>query len=122
MADRKTEERKHLFGTTEKSDFILNMTQEQTYKLCGIYSMIAISVLLAINVMYTIAKHTFDYVEDGITHNAEDLFAAAGFFSIEKEVCGDNRHNEHDHCSDHYTAGKHHKYRYHNQHYQRYEV
>ena len=82
MADRKTEERKHLFGTTEKSDFILNMTQEQTYKLCGIYSMIAISVLLVINVLYTIAKHTFDYVEDGITHYADDLFATYSSYLV----------------------------------------
>ncbi|MBO5576736.1 MAG: O-antigen ligase family protein [Ruminococcus sp.] len=82
MADRKTEERKHLFGTTEKSDFILNMSQEQTYKLCGIYSMIAISVLLVINVMYTIAKHTFDYVEDGVTHYADDLFATYSSYLV----------------------------------------
>ncbi len=76
MSGQKNGERKHLFGTTEKSDFILNMSQQQTYKLCGLYSMIAIAVLLAINIPYTIAKHTFDYFDDDkVRHYADDLWA-----------------------------------------------
>ena len=76
MAEQKSGERKHLFGTTEKSDFILNMNQQQTFKLCGLYSIIAIAVLAAINIPFTILKHTFDYVdEDNITHYADDLIA-----------------------------------------------
>ena len=76
MAEKKTEERKHLFGTTEKSDFILNMTKEQTYKLCGLYSIIAIGILFLINIPYTIAKHTFDYIdEDNVRKYADDIFA-----------------------------------------------
>ncbi|WP_028505844.1 O-antigen ligase family protein [Ruminococcus sp. FC2018] len=76
MAEQKSRERKHLFGTTEKSDFILNMNQQQTFKLCGLYSIIAIAVLAAINIPFTILKHTFDYVdEDNITHYADDLIA-----------------------------------------------
>ena len=76
MAEQKSGERKHLFGTTEKSDFILNMNQQQTFKLCGLYNIIAIAVLAAINIPFTILKHTFDYVdEDNITHYADDLIA-----------------------------------------------
>lgn len=76
MSEQKPGQRKHLFGSTEKSDFILNMTQEQTFKLCGLYSIIAIAVLLAINIPYTFIKHTFDYVdEDKITHYADSLLA-----------------------------------------------
>ena len=76
MAQKKTEERKHLFGTTEKSDFILNMTREGTHKLCGLYSIIAIAVLLVANIPYTIAKHTFDnYDQDNVRHYADDLLA-----------------------------------------------
>ena len=75
MAERKTEERKHLFGTTERSDFILNMTPQGTHKLCGMYSIIAIAVLLAINIPYYFAKHTFDFAEDNIRHYADDMFA-----------------------------------------------
>ena len=74
MSGQKNGERKHLFGTTEKSDFILNMSQEQTFKLCGLYSIIAIAVLAAMNIPFTILKHTFDSVdEDNITHYADDL-------------------------------------------------
>ena len=75
MAERKIEERKHLFGTTEKSDFILNMTPQGTHKLCGLYSIIAIAVLLAVNIPYYIASHEFNYAEDGIRHYSDDLFA-----------------------------------------------
>lgn len=76
MSEQKKEQRKHLFGSTEKSDFILNMSKEQTYKLCGLYSIIAIAILLVINIPYTFIKHTFDYVdEDNITHYADSMLA-----------------------------------------------
>ncbi len=76
MAEKKTEQRKHLFGTTEKSDFILNMSKEQTYKFCGIYSIIAIGILFLINIPYTIAQHTFDFIdEDNVRKYADDMFA-----------------------------------------------
>lgn len=76
MSGQNNGERKHLFGTTEKSDFILNMSQEQTYKFCGLYSIIAIAVLLAINIPYTFVKHTFDYVnDDGNKMYADSIFA-----------------------------------------------
>ena len=29
--------KKHLFGSSEKSDFILNMSAESAQKLCGVY-------------------------------------------------------------------------------------
>lgn len=75
MSEQKPSQRKHLFGTTEKSDFILNMSQDQTYKLCGLYSIIAIAVLFVVNIPYTIVKHTFDSIdEEGVRHYADDLF------------------------------------------------
>ena len=75
MAERKVEERKHLFGTTERSDFILNMTPQGTHKFCGMYSIIAIVVLLIVNIPYTFAKHTFEYTEDEVRHYGDDMFA-----------------------------------------------
>lgn len=44
--------KKHLFGSSEKSDFILNMTAESAQKLCGVYSIIAMLVLCVITIPY----------------------------------------------------------------------
>ena len=44
--------KKHLFGSSEKSDFILNMSAESAQKLCGVYSIIAVLVLCVITIPY----------------------------------------------------------------------
>ena len=43
---------KHLFGTSEKSDFILNMTEESAQKMSGIYSIICVVFLCAMAIPY----------------------------------------------------------------------
>ncbi len=45
-------ETKHLFGTSEKSDFILNMTEESAQKMSGIYSIICVVFLCAMAIPY----------------------------------------------------------------------
>ena len=55
-------EKKHLFGSTEKSDFILNMTEQGTKKLCGIYCMIAMLVVALAAIPYYLTKNIVDYV------------------------------------------------------------
>ena len=45
-------ERKHLFGTSEKSDFILNMSEESAQKMSGIYGLICIAFLCAMAIPY----------------------------------------------------------------------
>lgn len=43
---------KHLFGSGEKSDFIVNMKPESAQKLCGVYSIIALLILTIAAVPY----------------------------------------------------------------------
>ncbi len=45
-------EKKHLFGSSEKSDFILNMTDKSTKKLCGMYLIIIMIVMAAMSIPY----------------------------------------------------------------------
>lgn len=56
-------EKKHLFGTSEKSDFILNMTEQGTKKLCGLYCIIAMIVITVAAIPYYFTKDVVDYVE-----------------------------------------------------------
>lgn len=56
-------EKKHLFGTTEKSDFILNMTEQGTKKLCGLYCIIVMAVLTIAAIPYYFTKDVVDYIE-----------------------------------------------------------
>ena len=48
---------KHLFGSSEKSDFIVNMSVEKAQKLCGIYSIIGVLILAAISIPYYFTQH-----------------------------------------------------------------
>ncbi len=59
MADRK-----HLFGTSEKSDFILNMTDEGTKKLCAVYCIIAMAIIELAAIPYYLTKNVVDYTEE----------------------------------------------------------
>lgn len=62
MADRKTQ-RKHLFGTSEKSDFIVNMTDAGAKKFCAMYCIIAMILIEAVALPYYLTKNVIDYVE-----------------------------------------------------------
>lgn len=50
------EERKHLFGSTEKSDFIVNMTEKQYQKLGFVYLALTTVVMLVMNIPYYVTK------------------------------------------------------------------
>ncbi len=54
---------KHLFGTTEKSDFILNMTTESAQKMSCVYAIICIVFLCALAIPYYFTQN-IEYGED----------------------------------------------------------
>lgn len=58
MADRK-----HLFGSSEKSDFILNMTDAGTKKFCAVYCIIAMLIVEAAAIPYYLTKNVVDYYD-----------------------------------------------------------
>lgn len=62
MADRKTQ-RKHLFGSSEKTDFIMNLTDAGTKKLCALYCIIAMIIIEAVAIPYYLTKNVIDYTE-----------------------------------------------------------
>ena len=88
------ETKKHLFGTTEKSDFILNMTKEQTYKLMGMFSIITMWILAVCALPYYLTKNSVKSIEEmngfTVTHYyTENTIAimstvviAVGFMSV----------------------------------------
>ena len=54
---------KHLFGTSEKSDFILNMDKEGAQKMCGVYSIISILLLALMTIPGYFLQNVVDYVD-----------------------------------------------------------
>ena len=54
---QKNKSGKHLFGSSEKTDFIVNMSVEKAEKLCGIYSIIGIIILAVISIPYYFTQH-----------------------------------------------------------------
>ena len=54
---------RHLFGTSERSDFILNLTDEGTKKLCAMYCIIAMLFIELAAIPYYLTKNVVDYVE-----------------------------------------------------------
>ncbi|WP_028510856.1 hypothetical protein [Ruminococcus sp. NK3A76] len=58
------EAKKHLFGSTEKSDFILNMTKESTQKMMGMFSIISMWVLALCALPYYLTKDTIRETEE----------------------------------------------------------
>ncbi len=63
MADRK-----HLFGTSEKSDFIVNLSDAGTKKLCAMYCIISMIIVELAALPYYLTRDVLDYVDtkDGI--------------------------------------------------------
>ena len=57
---KKTENKKevkHLFGTSGKSDFIVNMTEESAQKMSGVYAIICIVFLCVMAIPYYFTKN-----------------------------------------------------------------
>ena len=88
------ETKKHLFGSSEKSDFIVNMTQEGARKLLGMFSIIAMWVLGICALPYYLTKDSVKNIEtlSGIevthyyTENTIAIMSSAliavGFFGL----------------------------------------
>ena len=66
---------KHLFGSSEKSDFILNMTADGAQKMCGVYIILAviITALAAIPAYFTQTVEEYT-LEDGSVHYLSENF------------------------------------------------
>lgn len=65
---------KQIFGTSSKSDFIVNMTAEGTQKMCGIYSIIAITLIMIVSIPVYFTTNVVDYATEGGNHYLSDTF------------------------------------------------
>lgn len=59
-------EPKHLFGTSGKSDFILNMTEESAQKLSGVYGLICVVFLCAMAIPYYFTQNIEYGMEESV--------------------------------------------------------
>ena len=85
-------EHKHLFNSTNNSDFIINMSPEGARKLCGMYSIIAMIIISLSSVPYYIAlanssrDGTFSMLHDDKNQTVAflimTLLIAAGFLGM----------------------------------------
>lgn len=57
-------DRKHLFGTSDKSDFIMNMTDAGAKKLCAMYCIIAMALIELAALPYYLTKNVVDYYDE----------------------------------------------------------
>ena len=88
------ETKKHLFGSSEKSDFILNMSQEGAQKLMGMFSIISMWILAVCALPYYLTKNSVKMVEESdglsVTHYYTEntiaimssVLVAIGFFCV----------------------------------------
>ena len=74
--NKKSTGRKELFGSSSKSDFIVNMTAEGAQKMCGIYSIMAVVVVMLMAIPYYFTQNIVDYTnpDDGSKHFLADSF------------------------------------------------
>ena len=65
---------KHLFGTTEKSDFILNMDFDGAQKMCSRFCMLAIIIATAVLIPSYYTRSVVMYYEDVAPHYLSENF------------------------------------------------
>lgn len=65
---------KHLFGSTEKSDFILNMDAKGAQKMCSMYIIISLIIVTVLAVPAYFTQTMGEYEVDGVTHYLSDNF------------------------------------------------
>lgn len=63
-AESPAKERKHLFGSSEKSDFIVNMTVEGAQKMCGVYGIISILIIAVAAIPAYFTQTIVDYTDE----------------------------------------------------------
>jgi len=71
------EERKHLFGSTEKSDFIVNMTEGQYQKMGLIYLSLVAAVMFVMSIPYYLAKGGLTIFNNGLLKYVDTSVANA---------------------------------------------
>ena len=77
MSDKKeTKGRKEIFGSSSKSNFIVNMTAAGAQKMCGVYSIMAVAVVMLMAIPYYFTQKVVDYTntKDGSQHFLSDSF------------------------------------------------
>lgn len=57
-------ERKHLFGSSDKTDFIVNLSDEGTKKLCAMYCIVSMILIELVALPYYLTKNVVDYVDN----------------------------------------------------------
>lgn len=75
-AESSAKEHKHLFGTSEKSDFIVNMTADGAQKMCGVYGMISVLIIALAAVPAYFTQAVVDYTDEqaGTVHYLSENF------------------------------------------------
>ena len=76
--------KKHLFGSSEKSDFILNMSAESAQKLCGVYSIIAVLVLCVITIPYYFTQNIKYGMDESVNRT---LYLNENLYSLYLPLC-----------------------------------
>lgn len=72
-----SEERKHLFGSTEKSDFIVNMTEKQYQKMGLLYMGLVAVVMFLLTIPYYLSKGAIVIFNNGLLKYADQSSANA---------------------------------------------
>lgn len=67
-------ERKHLFGSTEKSDFILNMDFDGAQKMCGAFCLASMAIVSALAIPAYFTQEVGLYTEGNYTHVLSENF------------------------------------------------
>lgn len=65
---------RHLFGSTEKSDFILNMDFDGAQRMCSRFIMLAIAIVTLVLIPAYYTQKVEMYVEDQVPHYLSDNF------------------------------------------------
>lgn len=75
-AENSAKDRKHLFGSSEKSDFIVNMTAEGAQKMCGVYGIISVLIIAVAAVPAYFTQTVADYTDEqtGAIHYISENF------------------------------------------------
>ena len=85
--------KKHLFGSSEKSDFILNMSAESAQKLCGDYSIIAVLVLFIIQKKTTKSAQKQNKKNNKKTKQKQNVITIPYYFTQNIKYCMDESVN-----------------------------
>lgn len=72
--DKPNQGHKHLFGSSEKSDFILNMDFDGAQKMCSRFCMLAVLIISLVLIPAYYTQHIEMYTEEGVPHYLGENF------------------------------------------------